>query len=171
MLRIFIGIFLIWGIGLGAQPADDEMQVFADDLAACFFTGDTSEAQRECIGDMAVNCMDADEGGYTTLGMSTCASAEADVWDTLLNFEYKETMAWAKASDADEAINFPEHANRVESLLAAQRAWIEFRDTNCSLRYALWGAGSMRHIAGSNCIMEMIAEQTIKLREMREMFE
>ena len=77
-------------------------------------------------------------------------------------------MAWAKAGDADDMANFPEFANRADSLRAAQRAWIAFRDAECGLEYALWGSGSMRNIAGTDCLMHMAAERTIELRAKRE---
>ena len=171
MLRALILFFLVSAGSVSAQSFEERLQVFADDLEICFFTGGTVRAQKDCIGDMATNCMDAEEGGHTTIGMSMCLSNEAEVWDGLLNREYKATMAWAKAADEDESEHFPEYANRAQALRAAQRAWIGFRDAECELSYTLWGAGSMRHIAGSDCIMEITAERAIELRAMREPFE
>ncbi len=129
------------------------------------------DARSACIGQMSQTCMDSQDGGHTTLGMSSCLGAEADVWDRFLNAEYKATMAWSKAADEGEAVYFPEYAKRVESLRAAQRAWIAFRDAECSLAYAQWGSGSMRNIAGADCRMQMTAKRALELRDMREMFE
>lgn len=170
-MRSFVILFCLIAGPVSAQSFEERIQVFADDLEACFFTSDTVELQRACIGDMAENCMDAEEGGHSTLGMSMCSSAEADVWDGLLNREYRETMARAKAADEDDLAYFPEFANRAKALLEAQRAWIAYRDAECGLAYALWGSGSMRHIAGAGCIMDMTAERAIELRALREPFE
>ena len=134
---------------------------------------ETSEAlQTACIGeDGHAPAWTTQEDGHSTLGMTSCLSAEADVWDRYLNAEYKETRAYMKAADIDEAEYFPDFARRVETLLAAQRAWIAFRDAECDLAYAEWGSGSMRNIAYADCRMQMTAERTIRLRAMREAFQ
>lgn len=115
---------------------------------------------------MAAVCMDSEDGGHSTLGMTNCALSEAQVWDKYLNLEYRAAMDALEAMDTDEAEFFPEFANRAESLRAAQRAWIAFRDAECGLAYAMWGSGSMRNIAGSNCSLEMTASRTIELRDL-----
>jgi uncharacterized protein YecT (DUF1311 family) len=115
--------------------------------------------------------MDSQEGGHSTLGMTACLNAEADVWDGFLNTEYWATQDWAKAADEEEAAQFPEFAVMAERLREAQRAWIAFRDAECALSYAEWGSGSMRNIAHADCRMQMTAERTIELRRMREMFQ
>ena len=74
-------------------------------------------------------------------------------------------------ADEEEAAYFPEFAVRAEKLLEAQRAWIVYRDAECALDYAEWGAGSMRNIAHADCRLQMTAERTIELRRMREMFQ
>ncbi len=170
MRNLFVILGCLAGPAFG-QSYEEKLQIFADDLEACFFTSDTVELQRDCVGDMATNCMDAEEGGHSTLGMSMCSNAEAEVWDRLLNQEYKATMAWAKSMDADEREVFPEFANRATALRDTQRAWIPFRDAECAMAYATWGAGSMRHIAGTSCMMDMTAERTIELRSMREVMQ
>jgi len=50
----------------------------------------------------------------------------------------------------------------------AQRAWIAYRDANCAMEYGLWGAGSMRQIAGADCQMRMTAERMLELRSYRQ---
>ena len=115
--------------------------------------------------------MAGEDGGETTLGMSMCMADEVELWDGILNAEYRETMDFAKAMDAGEVEYFPEYAKRAEALRDAQRAWIAFRDAECALAYAEWGSGSMRHIAGSECVMRMTAERALELRAMRERFQ
>jgi len=137
-------------------------------LEQCYGEAEENDARQLCIGVLSGTCIREDDAGNSTLGISQCNNSEAQVWDDLLNDEYRQTMGWAKAMDADEAENFPEFANRAKTLLAAQRAWIAFRDTECELEYALWGSGSMRNIAGSGCIMRLTARRTIELRSKRE---
>ncbi len=150
-----------------AWATEHEVNAFGAILTDCYAGG----AGLECLGRMSQTCMDDQEGGHSTLGMTSCLSAEADVWDGFLNDEYKATMAWAKAADEDEAVYFPEFAKRAEALRDAQRAWIAFRDAECGLSYATWGSGSMRNIAFSDCRMQMTAERTLELRAVREGFQ
>ena len=152
---------------LAAPAVAQEAWDSAPDIAACM-AADDATAKRACIGKAAENCMETSEGGYTTLGMSMCAAAETDGWDAVLNAEYTRTMDWSRAMDAEDQTHFPEFAKREETLRAAQRAWIAFRDAECGYAYAQWGAGSMRHIAGTSCMLDMTATRAIELFEMRE---
>ena len=172
----FLGFHSLVAVSLGlatgqALATEHEVSTYGPILDACYDAADGTEALAACKGQMAESCMATQDGGYTTLGMSLCAAAEADVWDKYLNSEYKTTMAWAKSADEDEAVYFPGYANRAESLLNAQRAWIAFRDAECALAYASWGSGSMRSIAGAGCRLEMTADRALELRSLREDFE
>ncbi len=162
---------LTLGLAAPALATEHEVDQFGAVLDTCYANAATHDARTACIGQMAETCMTGQEGGETTLGMSSCLAAEGDVWDRHLNTEYKALRDYMTAADKDESEYFPEFANRVEALLAAQRAWIAFRDAECALAYAEWGSGSMRHIAGTDCRMQMTAERTIELRSMREMFQ
>ena len=137
-------------------------------LRACYAAGDGIAAREACMFKSSQMCQDAEEGGGSTLGMTTCNHAETMAWDVLLNEEYQATMAWAKAFDADDSHSFPEFANREATLREAQRAWITYRDAECGLQYAIWGAGSMRHISGTACMLRETAERTIELWVIRE---
>ena len=140
-----------------AAMADDWL--YAPMVDACFASG-----AADCIGDAAAQCMADEPDGETTFGMMTCLSAEAQVWDGLLNAEYAKARDFARAMDAEDAEFFPEFAIRADQVQTAQRAWIAFRDANCAMQYGLWGAGSMRRIAGADCRMQMTADQTFALR-------
>ena len=157
-------------LALPAAAAEGEFVPgpYMEVLAECYGAADTLESRRGCIGEAARICQDEEPQGQTTLGIVTCTGIEADAWDVLLNGEYRLTMDWARGADAADREAFPEFANREEALRAAQRAWIEFRDTECRLAYALWGPGSLRQVAGAQCQLDMIAERTIELRAMRE---
>jgi len=137
-------------------------------LGACYDQADGSDAKAQCIGALSDACINTQDDGQSTLGMSQCLYSEAEYWDVLLNDEYTKTMLLAKESDQDDMEISPEYANRSKDLRTAQRAWITFRDAECELEYAIWGAGSMRNIAGSGCIMRLTAQRAIALREKRE---
>lgn len=104
----------------------------------------------------------------TTFGMMSCFLGERDAWDVLLNQEYQNARAFAQGLDAQSKELFPEYAVRDDQVLAAQRAWVAFRDANCAMSHGLWGGGSMRQIAGAQCLMRMTAEQTLALRAYQE---
>ena len=137
-------------------------------LLQCYAAATTRDEKAACKGALSETCMQQEDGGYSTLGMTSCTYAETQIWDRFLNEEYQASMAWAKAMDASDKDLFPEFAKREENLRAAQRAWIGFRDAECGLAYAVWGAGSMRNIAASACIMDMTATRTLELFDLRD---
>ena len=165
---IALALIVVAGV---AQATEHEVEAYGGFLEQCYEEAEVAEAKVQCIGAMAQLCMDDQDGGHTTLGMSSCLGAEGQIWDRYLNAEYKATMIWSQFTDEDEAEYFPAFAKRAEHLRAAQRAWIAFRDAECALAYAQWGSGSMRSIVGADCQMQMTAERTIALLKMREMFE
>ena len=150
-----------------AEDVDALASAFGPALTACYESSDLASVE-ECKGTVADPCMEESVGGFSTLGMVSCMAAETAVWDRHLNEEYRTSLRWAEAMDEADLTNFPEFANRVASLRDAQRAWVVFRDAECGLEYAVWGAGSMRHLAGASCQLEMTAERTITLRSLRD---
>ncbi len=118
-----------------------------------------------CMGRTAEACMAREADGETTIGAVKCLSAETKIWDGKLNDEYKATQSFYAAMDHEDS------GQRVEALLKAQRAWIAFRDAECAMEYAAWGAGSIRSIAGADCMMSITAERTVRLAQLRELME
>jgi uncharacterized protein YecT (DUF1311 family) len=150
---------------------EHEVAKYGHILQSCYDATADVDAKAECLGSMSTACMETEDDGQTTMGMTWCMSAEANVWDGYLNQEYQTARKWAKAADEIEAASFPNFAVRAEALLKAQRAWIAFRDAECGLEYAQWGAGSMRNIAYADCLMRMTAERALDLRRIHGEFE
>ena len=130
-------------------------------LDTCLAGADSRAAREDCLGLVSTACMDGRADGGTTLGITECRMAEAQAWDRHLNAAYADRMGEFTGMDAAEAE--AAFATRADSLRAAQRAWIAFRDAECGLAYALWGAGSMRGIAAADCRMTMTAERAVEL--------
>lgn len=166
VLMICLLLLPVW-----AHADDGDQAAVNDQVRDCFEAAPSVGDKRACIFKASEACQAADDGGYTTLGMSMCNQAEAEAWDVLLNREYKAAMAAGKLMDEDEAAHYPNLDKRTETLRDAQRAWIVFRDAECRNAYANWGSGSMRHIAGTACLLELTAERTIALWDKRVMFE
>lgn len=170
MRGVLLGSGLVVLVALPV-PADeiDPARVLGQ-LRACYEPAETAAAKEACMFTVSEACQAEEEGGYSTLGMSMCNHAEAEAWDVLLNEAYRAAQAFGAAMDADEAAHFPNLDKRTETLRAAQRAWITYRDAACVHAYASWGAGSMRHIAGTACGLRMTATRTIELWGMYDMF-
>lgn len=134
-------------------------------VAQCLEAADDPAAARACIGRGAATCMDTDPAqNQTTTGMMFCMMAEAQLWDDQLNAEYGKLRDRARRMDAGESQ--PEYAVRAARLLDAQRAWITFRDAECALSFAEFGAGSMRVLSSAGCQLQLAAERTIALKFM-----
>ena len=105
----------------------------------------------------------APTGGEPTLGTTACIWGENDAWDVLLNEQYQAVVVDFEKFDIDGAMLSTEDTNRVETLRAAQRAWVAYRDAECANVYAMFGSGSMRLPIGATCFLNETAERTIEL--------
>ncbi|MCV6593288.1 MAG: lysozyme inhibitor LprI family protein [Silicimonas sp.] len=150
-----------------AVAQDDLKGKYGTVLEACFGAATSTVEGEACISRMFEACAQGEPGGQSTVGTIDCARAEAEIWDKHLNIEYKATRAQMRQDDKAELRTFPEFARRAEALLAAQRAWIAFRDAECDLVSAQFGAGSLSRVSASLCVMQMTAERTFELRAYR----
>ncbi|WP_374302616.1 lysozyme inhibitor LprI family protein [Paracoccus sp. (in: a-proteobacteria)] len=125
-------------------------------VAACLADTPRGDLDPDCIGAAANECQQ-EPGGSTTLGISECLMAEHAEWDAILNEQYKQ-MRDRHADDRAAA----------DSLRAAQRAWIAWRDAECAFQYDSYGGGSMRTVASAGCQMGLTARRALELRAMHE---
>jgi len=119
----------------------------------------------QCMGTISAACVQV--SGDTTQGIAKCIAAETAAWDQVLNRTYTQVMAESRARDATGDIVSAELSREV-TLRDAQRAWIAFRDAECTMWGARWGRDTMRPIAQANCLMEQTAGRTIDLLALRE---
>ncbi len=145
----------------GAQ-AENLAATYGKALLQCYAADNDKMA---CLGRTAETCMAREADGDTTAGMVQCTSAETEIWDAKLNEEYKITQAFFAGIDTADG------GGRVDALLKAQRTWVDFRDAECAMEYSAWGDGSIRSIAGADCLMSRTAERTVRLLELRELME
>ncbi|MEZ5734047.1 MAG: lysozyme inhibitor LprI family protein [Paracoccaceae bacterium] len=150
--KLFSAALLILPTILSAQTAVlDRSQVHA-----CFASTPNGSVDPDCIGAASNTCQAVTPGGGTTIGAATCVQAETQAWDEILNREYKATRSL-----------FADEPGLADQLLAAQRAWLAFRDAECAFVYAMWMDGTMRTIAASNCVLDLTARRSLELRDMR----
>lgn len=127
-------------------------------IQGCFANTPPDQVGSTCVG-LAANACQTAPGNSSTLGITGCLQAETAVWDGLLNATYQTKLAELAAQDPSLS----------DQLRATQRAWIAFRDAECGLRYAIWGNGSMRTIAGAQCQLSETAERALELRDLGNM--
>ncbi|AUH32271.1 lysozyme inhibitor LprI family protein [Paracoccus tegillarcae] len=141
---------------LSAPLAAQEASVEPGAVEACFDATARGEGTPDCVGNAASACSSAQEQPDTTFAISQCMMAETNDWDSLLNREYQKTR------DA-----FSDQPGLADALLTAQRAWIAFRDADCTLAYDRYGDGSMRVISAADCRMRHTAQRTFQLRDLQ----
>lgn len=111
----------------------------------------TPQKLEDCIGVAADPCMDSPEGS-TTVGMTQCLARETAWWDSQLNARYAELRTTLDVESFAE-------------LRGAQRAWIAFRDADCSFRYAYWREGTIRSLFYGSCMLDLTAKRAIDLED------
>jgi uncharacterized protein YecT (DUF1311 family) len=91
----------------------------------------------------------------TQLEMNLCALRQYEAADAEMNRAYSRLRA---AVDAEERA----------ALLAAQRAWLRFRDAHCAYEAAGVRGGSMAPMVHSGCMAETTRERTRQLKNALE---
>ena len=94
--------------------------------------------------------------------LNICASQDYEKADAELNRVWKQARKTAKDVDADQ--DSAELKGAEQALLAAQRAWITYRDKNCELAGFEARGGSMEPMLISGCLAEMTTARTKELR-------
>ena len=164
-------IFRISGFALSAFVAAawsapvmaQSLLVDAGAVRACFAATPLGTVAVTCMGQAAGACQNVGQGS-TTIGAVECIQAETAVWDAILNEEYRATRAQLRDEDAR---GFAEGLSREITLRDAQRAWIAFRDADCTAQFAQWQDGTIRSIVAANCGLTRTAQRALELRDMR----
>ena len=133
----------------------------ASDVAALRTCLEGSD-EAACIGTLSDPCQERPDGS-TTMGIAACLQEEQEAWDVILNERYEDAMADARATDE----RLPEMGidpDAAETLRAAQRAWIAYRDAECQRLYVANSEGTIRSVVYASCLNEMTARRAIDLR-------
>lgn len=101
-------------------------------------------------------CVKADD---SNAGMKQCAWGAYQDADKLLNRTYQRlSKDWI---GADEGA-----AERKKRLVAAQRAWVAFRDAECSLQATQMLGGTGEGLVEGGCLYKMTADRARQLEEL-----
>jgi uncharacterized protein YecT (DUF1311 family) len=97
----------------------------------------------------------------TQYEMNDCAAVMWQAADGELNASYKAAMSYLKTLDADLPQDFRGGA---KALLAAQRAWIVYRDAACEAESAVHAGGSIRPLIMLTCMERLTRVRDADLR-------
>lgn len=167
MMRTLAAIMVIAGPALAQDPEWPPFDAALVD--ACLSQAQERAGSADtpnyasCIGAASGPCM-ASPDGETTVGMSHCLGKEYDLWDAKLNASYARAMAGAEATDAEMAGMGSAAEKQAPLLKRMQRDWIAFRDSACSYEGSRWGGGSGAGPASVDCMLQLTAEQYLRLR-------
>ena len=107
-------------------------------------------------------------GAITQQDMNWCATQDFFKADAALNAQWEITAAAMRERDADTQTLDDGRLGYFAQLLAAQRAWLEFRDAHCaSAGYAARG-GSMEPMLVALCRTDLTEQRTRQLQELLE---
>ena len=126
-------------------PTDEDRAL----LEQCLAGEEEAPTPDACIGAASDACM-AEPEGATTIGMTECSARETALWDERLNARYAEL---------EETLEPEVFA----ALREAQRAWIAWRDAECSFARALWAPGTISTVVAANCLLDQTARRAIAL--------
>ena len=109
----------------------------------------------------ALNC----GGAQTQAALTQCAGEASARADADMNAQWKLTLAAMHRSDKDGASKPPvdNQPSYADALLASQRAWLQFRDTQCRVEgYAARG-GTLEPTLYADCERRLSSERTTQL--------
>ncbi len=99
--------------------------------------------------------------------MNYCAAREFEAADKALNAQWARTAARMKAFDADYGGAYNDgRPGFYETLLAAQRAWLAYRDGQCTSEGYQFRGGSMEPFMVATCRTRLTKLRTEELREL-----
>jgi uncharacterized protein YecT (DUF1311 family) len=99
----------------------------------------------------------------TQKDMNICAEADWQAADKVLNSTYKEVMAAMKQMDA----GLPDDLRGAEvALRDAQRAWISYRDANCTAAGFKMRGGSAEPLLVYGCLLQLTLTRTEELQDL-----
>lgn len=96
-----------------------------------------------------------------TLEINACLQKSYEKSDRVLNDTYQKLLRRLVAHSATDDTDY----RRVrQQLIAAQLAWIRYRDNDCRAKLTLFAAGSIRHAVYLGCLLERSEQRTRELR-------
>jgi len=113
-----------------------------------------------------------DCGDGSDLEIAECYSAAYARADAELNQLWPGVLAAARKADQGfTPTPRRDKASAVKDLLAAQRAWVGFRDAQCAAEADYAQGGSLENIIVGRCLTDMTRERIAKLEDIQSGYE
>ena len=151
---------------IAATPALAQDMVFSMDATlACLDQANLRQDKVACIGAAASQCIDENEGGSGTTGMSDCLNEELQYWKKRMDESYASGLAHQAAFDAEHNAGGTRESTMAEKFEAMHAAWVPFSVAACNYEVGQWGDGTGALPAAVGCEMHMTAEQTLLIED------
>ena len=115
-------------------------------------------------GEPALDCTDPQDQS----SMNICAHRDFQAADAAMNAEWRKAAAAEREADKQIDLSYDRQPKHYDTLLAAQRAWLTFRDQHCLLASFEARGGSMQPMLDSGCRATLTRERTKQLKELTE---
>ena len=112
------------------------------------------------------DCSDAS----STMEMKACMDKKLQTADAVLNKSYQEVKALAAKQDKDNdgiMIGVPK-GEVTRRLVAAEKAWITFRDTSCDLQATEMLGGTGEGLVNLSCLVDQTTKRTQELNDLKK---
>ena len=110
------------------------------------------------------NCKDP----QAQLEMNMCAYRDFERADAAMNVQWRTVVVAMREADRGVDRKNDQQPLHYDTLLAAQRAWLTFRDQHCTLASFEARGGSMQPMLVSGCKVELTRARTKQLRDLVE---
>ena len=100
--------------------------------------------------------------------MNYCMHLEYLEADRLLNEEWAGVVAAMKLRDENYDSTYDDRPGYYETLLAGQRAWLQYRDAQCAVEGYWARGGSLEPLLVSSCLRSLTELRTEELRELTD---
>jgi len=112
----------------------------------------------------ALDCSDA----LTQADMTACATRDWQTADAALNTQWEQTAAHMRQRDIMYDHSHDDRPGFREQLLAAQRAWLGYRDAHCATEGSLARGGTLEPMLVAQCTAERTRQRTRQLQSIEE---
>lgn len=102
----------------------------------------------------------------TQAEINICSQLDYEVADKALNAQYQVTRQKMKTWDAD--MPTAQFKGAEDALVKAQRAWVAYRDAQCTSWGMQAAGGSMQPMLISSCQADLTRKRTDELKELTE---
>ncbi len=102
----------------------------------------------------------------TQLDMNECAALDYAEADAALNAQWAITADAMRERDRELDRTYDDRPGYFETLLAAQRAWLIYRDQHCASEGFLFRGGSMEPLIVSTCKTTLTQDRTSQLADL-----